>query len=378
MILLLTGQPGHGKTAYAIFRALKLVEEGRLVYAHGIKDLNYESTGFKQLEDPTKWEDLPDGSVVLIDECYSTFPSRAPGKAVPGHVDAMARHRHRGFDFILIAQQGLQLDSFLRGLVEEHIHVRRKFGTKATKLKRWTHYQNNVNGPCADADDWIRPSHVFKHYTSTVVDTTKLHIPRWIRLIALTLAILAVLGYALVHGLKSKYTEAKEAAASVSGAAGTGRGTRTGAGGLLTPMATADEYLALMRPRVESIPASAPLYDGRAVKQYPRAYCIASGHDGRDGCSCFTQQATRVQMHPDACRKLAREGGEFDPFAEPLQERPERDRARPTVLADDVATTSHNGGLRPPEAGVPDPVQVARLAQGGVATGTGRTLPTGP
>src|SRR5690606_238152 len=61
MILLLTGQPGHGKTAYAMHRALKLVAEGRLVYAHGIKDLNYETTGFKPLEDPTKWEDLPDG-----------------------------------------------------------------------------------------------------------------------------------------------------------------------------------------------------------------------------------------------------------------------------------------------------------------------------
>ncbi|MBA0286107.1 hypothetical protein D7Y53_22695 [Stenotrophomonas maltophilia] len=30
----------------------------------------------------------------------------------------------RGFDFILIAQQGLQLDPLLRGLYEEHVHVR--------------------------------------------------------------------------------------------------------------------------------------------------------------------------------------------------------------------------------------------------------------
>ena len=372
MILLLTGQPGHGKTAYAMHRALKLVAEGRLVFAHGIKDLNYETTGFKRLDDPLQWEDLPDGSVVLLDECYSTFPSRAPGKAVPPHVDAMARHRHRGFDFILICQQGLQLDSFLRGLVEEHIHVRRKFGTKATKLKRWTHYQNNVNGVCADTDDWIRPSHVFQHYTSTVMDTSKMHIPRWIRLLAVSLLVVFGCLYAFTERYKAKLqpTDATDAAAFVDG-----RGTRTAAGVVARP-ANADEYLALRRPRVESVPASAPLYDGRSVKQYPRAYCIASGRDGRDRCSCFTQQATRVEMHPDACRVLARHGGEFDPYAEPYEAVDRSDEA-PTVLADDVAAISHNGGLRP-ESGLADPVQVARLAQGEVAAGTARSQPIGP
>ncbi|MFP7020184.1 zonular occludens toxin domain-containing protein, partial [Xanthomonas hortorum pv. gardneri] len=37
-LYLVTGQPGHGKTAYAIDKAFAFKKEGREIYAHGIKD----------------------------------------------------------------------------------------------------------------------------------------------------------------------------------------------------------------------------------------------------------------------------------------------------------------------------------------------------
>lgn len=323
MILLLTGQPGHGKTALGLVRAKKLRDEGRVVYVHGVRGLNCEFYGFLPLEDPAKWEDLPDGSVVVLDECYSTFPSRAPGRPVPSHVDAMARHRHRGFDFILICQQGLQLDSFLRGLVEEHIHVRRMWGARATKLKRWTQYQGNTSVQCMDTSDWIRPSWVFKGYESTVMDTSKVHVPRW-AWILLALIVAVVVGTHLLKGRLNKYAE-KPAATTAANTAGTAGVAAGGAVG--RRYATPEEYLADQVPRVESVPSSAPLYDGRPVKQVPQAYCVvsSSGTDARGkwsegGCSCYTQQMTRVAMHPDACRSLATGGGSFDPFRDPPQQ----------------------------------------------------------
>lgn len=324
MILLLTGQPGHGKTALGLVRAKKLKDEGRTVYVHGVRGLNCDFYGFQQLEDPTKWEDLPDGSVVVLDECYSTFPSRAPGRAVPAHVDAMARHRHRGFDFILICQQGLQLDSFLRGLVEEHIHVRRKWGTRATKLKRWTQYQGNTSVSCMDTSDWIRPAWVFKGYESTVMDTSKVRIPRWF--VILLAMICAVVGGTYL--LKRNFEAGTQAA--TAGTAGNTGGTPGVAAGraVVRSYASAEDYLADQTPRVESVPSSAPLYDGRPVKQVPVAYCVASkpgtdaqGEFRKGGCTCYTQQMTIVPMHPDACDALAHGRGSFDPFLDPPKER---------------------------------------------------------
>lgn len=337
MIKLLTGQPGHGKTALALHLAMKLRDEGRLIYAHGIPSLDYDKIGFKRLDDPTKWQDLPDGSVVVIDECYSTFPSRAPGKAVPDHVEKMATHRHRGFDFLLIAQQGLQLDSFLRGLVEEHIHVRRKWGTKATKLKRWSQYQNNVQGHCADVDDWIRPKHVFDYYTSTVMDTSKVHIPKWVRMLAIGLVVLVGLVWLLKHRWEEKIDTLQSQA---HGAAAVDGGGTTTAAGVRVSYATAKDYASALLPRIEKLPQSAPLYDGRPVQQVPQVVCMASGLDGSESCTCLTQQGTKWNMSQSACRDLARNGPPFDPFRQPDREASHR-------AADAASTTSHNGELRP-------------------------------
>lgn len=79
--------------------------KGRAVYVHGVRGIDYAAAGFFPLDDPKDWQKLPDGAVVVVDECYSSFPRRMPGAKVPAYVDALATHRHRGFDFILICQQ---------------------------------------------------------------------------------------------------------------------------------------------------------------------------------------------------------------------------------------------------------------------------------
>ncbi|MGH8040320.1 MAG: zonular occludens toxin domain-containing protein, partial [Stenotrophomonas sp.] len=95
-LYLVTGQPGHGKTAYALDKAFQFQKAGRAIYAHGVKDLDYQKAGWTYLEDPRQWDQLPDGSVILLDECYTVFPNRNPGAAVPPFIQAMATHRHRG------------------------------------------------------------------------------------------------------------------------------------------------------------------------------------------------------------------------------------------------------------------------------------------
>lgn len=343
MILLLTGQPGHGKTAYGLVRAFELKKQGREVYAHGIKNLDYERAGFHQLDDPTKWQELPDGAVVLLDECYDTFPNRNPGAKVPEHVEAMARHRHRGFDFILIAQQGLQLDPFLRGLYEEHIHVRKKFG-KVTKLLRWSQYQSNVKAKCADASDWVRPQWVFDYYTSTVKDTSRLHVPKWIKVTAALFAIV-VLGMWMLAGMWGADAQAGSGPsilpANLPGAPVTGGGTTTGAGEPGQPKwETPTDYAQAHLPRFDTMPWTAPVYDDRRVTADPQLICMSSapGQDSNGdqlpgSCTCLTEQGTFYEISEPQCRRIARFGPVYNPYKEKDPSRPVLPAAQPDVIA---------------------------------------------
>ncbi len=321
-MILVTGQPGHGKTAWAIDHAFSLQKEGRTIYAAGIKDFDYQRAGFLFLAEPEKWEELPDGSVILLDECYTVFPNRNPGAKVPPHVEAMARHRHRGFDFILIAQQGLQLDPFLRGLYEQHIHVRQTSILKnKTKLKRWTQYQNNVNGACNDVVDWLRPSYVFDYYTSTTKITTKRHLPMWLRWLLFGVIFLVV----LLLGLRWYFTgkiadyeaEKTPAAAAVRG----GGVEQARAAAAERTFATPADYAKAHLPRFASMPWTAPVYDGRQPVSQPELFCMsaksgidANGKETEGGCVCLTEQSTRYDISSGECRRLAFSGGIYNPY----------------------------------------------------------------
>jgi zona occludens toxin (predicted ATPase) len=323
-IYLVTGQPGHGKTAYALDRAFKMQKDGRTIYASGVKDLDFDRAGFKYLDDPKSWQSLPDGSVILIDECYNYFPNRNPGSKVPDYVDAMARHRHRGFDFILVAQQGLQLDPFLRGLYEEHIHVRQTSILRSkTKLKRWTSYQANVNTSCADVIDWVRPSYVFDYYTSTTLVTTKRSMPMWLRWIIVGVIVLAILLLALKWHFDSKVAQFESEFSLVSAGAtpASGVAVSVGAAPALRAYADVGEYVVAHLPRIATMPWSAPAYDARSLTADPQVYCMSSpgGFDAAGeymgpSCTCITEQGTWYKLGAVECRYLARHGSPYNPY----------------------------------------------------------------
>lgn len=318
-MILVTGQPGHGKTAWAIDYAFKLKKEGREVYASGIKDFDYQRAGFHFLAEPEKWQDLPDGSVVLLDECYTVFPNRNPGAKVPDHVEAMARHRHRGFDFVLIAQQGLQLDPFLRGLYEQHIHVRQTSVLRSkTKLKRWNQYQGNVNGACNDVIDWLRPSYVFDYYTSTTKITTKRHVPTWLRWLALGVVFLAVLLLALKWYFTGKIASQDSEHSQAHGAHFFDRSQVQSDA---PKWATTGDYAKAHLPRIATMPWSSPIYDQRPPVTDPQLFCMssaagldASGQTVDASCTCITEQGTAYDVAEGECRRIARRGQVYNPY----------------------------------------------------------------
>lgn len=326
MIYLITGNPGSGKTALALDRAFKLQKEGRTIYAHGIKDLDYERAGFQRFpdDDPSRWQELPDGSVCLVDECYSAFPNRNVSSRVPDHVEALARHRHRGFDFILVAQQGLQLDPFMRGLYETHEHVKKKFG-KWAEIRRWSSYQGNVNGHCADKENWIRPAYVFTFYTSTVADTTKNRVPTWLRWTAILLAFVAGVTWYLKAQADARIAEGQGAAVTAvrpAADAPSGAGARAAAGPTAPPVyESPGDYAQAHLARFPSMPWTAPVYDHRPVTADPLVVCastmpgtLANGEHAEGSCSCLTEQGTPYELSEPECRRVARFGPPYNPY----------------------------------------------------------------
>lgn len=79
------------------------------------------------------------------------------------------------------------------------------------------------------------------------------------------------------------------------------------------------ERTARLTPRIPGQPWTAPAYDKLNVPmQSPRVFCMASGHDGHDGCTCLTEQGTRHVIEENRCRMIALDG-QYEPFLDEVQ-----------------------------------------------------------
>jgi hypothetical protein len=79
------------------------------------------------------------------------------------------------------------------------------------------------------------------------------------------------------------------------------------------------DYVAWLTPRIPGQPWTAPAYDRLSVPmQAPRVFCMASGHDGHDSCTCLSEQGTRYVIEPNRCRMIALQG-QYEPFLDEVQ-----------------------------------------------------------
>lgn len=337
MIYWYTGQPGHGKTLHAIDRLLKFKEQGRIVYACNIRQFDYEKTGVLPMT-PEQFRDwmnfLPDGAVALVDEAYEhgMLPKRPPGAQVPMHVQELAKHRHRGLDFIFVSQSpDKQCDQFVQDLIERHTHVRRMFGSNIVQLREFDRYEANAEKATpisSSRGPLLAGKRSVGTYKSTEMDTTERRIPWYY--IAFVIGIPLSLGLLwYVFGGMSKrlagerveqqnpatVTDAQKAAGEGNGASATVPEAR--------PADTPEQYAIRFMPRIPSQPWSAPAYDGKlnVSAEPPRVFCMHSEPgiraDGsyRDSlsCTCLTEQGTRYHLDYAACAVVAKDG-QYEPF----------------------------------------------------------------
>lgn len=353
MIYFFTGQPGHGKTLHAIDLACDFRDKGRIVYVCNVRDFDYEKAKMLPLS-PEEFRDwmqhLPDGAVCLVDECYEKgmLTKTPPAAPVPRHIEQLAVHRHRGIDFIFVCQSpDRQVHSFVHDLIERHVHVRRRFGTSFVHLRTYDKFERNPQKGVPLVLKRSRlPKRVFGLYKSTELDTTEKRIPWFYFVFVAMIAFAIVMTYYMYARLKAKGETPPESAPFIDAAARTGEGgaaAKTSPGHSQPSIApvTAEEYALRFSPRIEGQPWTAPAYDHLNVpEQPPRVYCMSSGLDGVDSCTCITDQGTRYLISLARCRLIARHG-QYEPFIDSrLSERNRQQDITQLRMIDDSRTRS--------------------------------------
>ena len=181
MIFLITGKPGSFKTLSTIERVQKYQQDQakqglvRDVYTNisGIK-----VDGWKWLDDPRKWYELPDGAIVVVDECQKeTAGFGATNSAAKQEltITELETHRHHGFDLFLITQGVHLINSRIRPLVDEHYHYLRKYGWNRAHL-----YISTGIIPSTERESVLRKEYEHKLYrpskkTYKLYESSSLH-----------------------------------------------------------------------------------------------------------------------------------------------------------------------------------------------------------
>lgn len=318
MIYLTTGANGAGKTLLTLkdVRAQQL-KENRPVYYHGFEMDEVKAAEFGwQKFDPKKWQDLPDGSICIMDECQNEFPLRRSGSEVPDYVQAIAQHRRRrGFDFWMICPHPSLIDVFVRRLIDKpswHRHLKRAFGADVVSVLRFSSPDMKCEEPGAGARGEVAmvgyPKEVYGWYRSASLHTGKKKIPRAVYVLAACAVFVPAALYFAVTGVyKNATKQAKPSAETVASAPGANSPSSANPNTRqVAQVMTADEYIAHRLPRLPDFPHTAPAYDDSTKPTeapYPAA-CVQMGKT----CKCYTQQATLLQVSGAVCLQIVRQG----------------------------------------------------------------------
>ena len=349
MFKLVTGKPGDGKTSNELWDFLHANQyKGRDKYCTPIKGFEAAKHGVTEIPDVQGWRDLPDGSVIFIDEVQDYLGLRS-GKEVPEWIRELARHRHRGMDFIATTQDPMFLDPFVRKLAKPHVHYHRPWNMKMVR-HQWDTVQNDPTTKTArksSQSSFAKPNpKVFELYTSTVLDTHKAA-PPWKLIAVAGLALLMLIG-GTITAVAQLGSLGKPKGDPVSGDV-----VVVGSDASPSPNSSAATSMIeqpvqqetswepeKLKPRIEGMPWSAPIYDHLSrPTDFPRvAACIKSK---RTGCKCYTQQGTRLATPLEACEVIIREGA-FDNWQTGRQGAPEAPKQPPGTTAPELPATAAN------------------------------------
>lgn len=319
-ITLLTALPGSGKTLRLVQWMDEAQQRGEHVFVCNVEGLAL--AGVTPMEDPTKWQDLPAGSVLVVDEAQRYFRATRAGEP-PAYLTAMETIRHTGVRLILATQQPNYLHSHLRGLVGLHEHMKRREGKQESTIYRNDEIMDDTRSASMavkyDNEVWQFPAKYFAYYKSAQVHTVQ-HVEsskwkRWKKIfLVMGLGLVTAIGL-VVWKIAGKGGESAPAAPLAAQAGQTLAASRDHD---KEPPLTVEQFTAQLIPRIPQMPISAPIYDGKEAVSHPAVYCMSS----QASCTCLTEQGTRFTIPEERCVDMARNGPAYDPFKAPTQAAP--------------------------------------------------------
>jgi len=310
MFTLVTGVPGTGKTLWTLTELSKIKD--RPIYYSGIPDLSGD-LGWIELDNPLRFhEELPDGSIVVIDEVQQYFRTRAPKTPVPDALQFIETHRHKGIDIYFITQKPKFLDHHARGLAGRHVNFNRNFGLQQSVMYDFNRY-TDIDDKWALKDavktTFKFPKSSYGLYKSAEVHTHKRRLPKKLLIIPLLFIVIAsfiYLGYSTLFADSTTPT----VISSVTGLPQAG-----------TTLISNNWENAFI-PAVAGLPFTAPIYKDLAVpKSIPMITgCVKS--ELTEKCNCYTQQGTKISMSLAQCNHFVK-NPIFDFTKKPPSDKPE-------------------------------------------------------
>lgn len=307
MLTLITGQPGNGKTLFTLANVEeKRKLENRPVFYHGIADLTLP---WQKLDDPTKWHECPEKSIVVIDEVQQVMPPRPSSQKPPLHVALLETHRHRGFDLFFMTQDPSLVDNHIKKLAGEYIHLIRQWGREKADVFKMQKVQDptNANLKRALRTTFAYPKEVYTWYKSADAHTHKKKIPLkyWLMFIFPVVALISgVIGMRVLWKIGHP-AAAEPAKIEASATKGPQTGVTASQSVQQGPMTTA-QYLASYTPRIAGLDYTAPVYD--QLTQPKRVPIPAACVTVKGQCRCYSQQGTRLQLDKHQCADVVANG----------------------------------------------------------------------
>ncbi|MDD2609520.1 MAG: zonular occludens toxin domain-containing protein [Giesbergeria sp.] len=314
MLYLITGTNGAGKT----LNALKWIRERSLKESRPVcHNGRFEPVPGGELADwkhidIKSWQDEPDGTIFLVDECHNDFPLRAPSSAPPDYVKMLAEHRRRGFDFYLITQHPQNIDAFVRRLIGSpgwHRHLKRTFGGDLVSCIEWAAVNPNCEKDGSGKTGTVTmipfPKDVYGWYKSASLHTAKRRIPWRVWLFVACAVIAPLLIFLAFNAVGKNLAKNSDVSSEIKKPADSLPSPSAPAPASVTST-SAEQYVLQRLPRLPDFPHTAPVYD-EVTKPvhapYPAA-CVQSS----SVCKCYTQQGTLLRVDVSVCVRIVAEG----------------------------------------------------------------------
>lgn len=334
MIILQTGVPGSGKTSsvvnmlmndesYTHFTDKDGIKKKRPLFVNGIPELKieHEELSDDQIREKPFQDFLPYGSLVIVDEAQRLMGTRSPAKQVPEFIEALAMHRHHGLDIVLITQHPSFLDSFVRRLVQRHIHIAIK--SVGRKIYEWNECcdqpDSTANIARAVERNFKLPKEAFEQYKSAEVHTKpKKRIPT--SMIFLMVFVPLLVAYIIHTGIrmKDRFSAEEKPQTTVAAASDISVGAQQAQSSPM-PQQTGSLKPEDLVPTLAEKPESKPIYDSvRQVKTFE--YIAGCVDGGKSGCTCYSSQGTPLkEITKVMCQDYARNGLPFNPYKDETQ-----------------------------------------------------------